>query len=827
MTGLREKLLAGIRSRGRGVTGPGEKRLAGDQVAGARVTAAPETAPLVIDVRLLVPAVTAWSAVAAALGQPEPMVALVALGLLASACGLVLAGRRKRLPGWTRLAALTGVATALALTCLAAQSTLRAVGPVRELAAHRATVTVEGTVGTEPKVVPRRAGSRGDTPLVVVRLDADVVTGRGVRSEIHTPVLVLGDASWVGLRWMERVRATGRLAPAEVGDDVVAVLTPGPAPASLAPPGNLGEAADHVRERFRGAASGLPADARGLLPGLVIGDTANTPPELTRAMLDTGMTHLSAVSGSNVAVILAAALGLCRLLGLRRRGRPLVALVILAAFVILVRPEPSVVRAAVMGAVGLLGMSTSRRRAGLPALATAILLLICWDPWLARSYGFALSALATLGLLLFANPWGAVIGRLLPARVRHWGPALAVPVAAQMMCAPVVVLLQGSVTVIGVLANLLAAPLVAPATIAGVATAMVSVVWAALAEPLAWVAAVPTLGIAWVARKFATVPMGTLPWPDGPPGAVLLAVLTLAGVLAGPWLLLHGRRRPLLIISFTVVSLAVAVPTRHLTWPPAHWQMVACDVGQGDALVLSTGPGRALLVDAGPDPAKVDACLSRLGVETLDAVVLTHFHADHTEGLPGVLHGRQVRQILATPVREPAVQWDEVRRWAAEADVPLAELYAGDDLRWGGTTAHVWWPERVVREGSVPNNASVVMSVAVSDLHLVLLGDVERESAHQVLSALRRDGRALGTAVDVVKVAHHGSANRDDELLASLPAPVAVISVGLGNDYGHPAPSTLEALQRQGFQVYRTDRDGDVAVSRDAGGPVLVAVRGP
>ncbi len=298
-------------------------------------------------------------------------------------------------------------------------------------------------------------------------------------------------------------------------------------------------------------------------------------------------------------------------------------------------------------------------------------------------------------------------------------------------------------------------------------------------------------------------------------------------MLAGPWLLLHGRRRPLLIISFTVVSLAVAVPTRHLTWPPAHWQMVACDVGQGDALVLSTGPGRALLVDAGPDPAKVDACLSRLGVETLDAVVLTHFHADHTEGLPGVLHGRQVRQILATPVREPAVQWDEVRRWAAEADVPLAELYAGDDLRWGGTTAHVWWPERVVREGSVPNNASVVMSVAVSDLHLVLLGDVERESAHQVLSALRRDGRALGTAVDVVKVAHHGSANRDDELLASLPAPVAVISVGLGNDYGHPAPSTLEALQRQGFQVYRTDRDGDVAVSRDAGGPVLVAVRGP
>ena len=776
------------------------------------------------DLRLLVPALVTWAVVAASLAlSAGAVLVLVGALVVGAATAGVLAWRGVRGCGPLRLLALTGVAAALTLTCLATHVAVREAGPVRELAAGRASVTVDAVVIGEPRLAPAAPGHPEAEPVVVLRLDADTVTGRGLRSAVHSPVLVLADRTWLGVRWHERIRVSGRLGPArDPGDDVVAVLTPGGPAESLEPPGPLERLAEVVRDRFRLATDGLSDDARGLLPGLVIGDTSATPTDLTAAMLATGMTHLSAVSGSNVAIILAAGLGLCRLLGLRRRWRPIAAVVLLGAFVVLVRPEPSVVRAAAMGAVGLLGMSTSRRRAGLPALGAAIIVLLCWDPWLARSFGFALSSLATLGLLLFAASWGEVIGRWLPGPTRRWGPALAIPAAAQLMCAPVVVLLQGSVTVVGVLANLLAAPFVAPATILGVATALVAVLWTAGAAMLAQVAALPTLAIAWVARTCSHVPMASMPWPEGAFGAVLLTVLSVLAVVTGPWLLHHGARRPLAVLGAAVLTVAGALPTRLVTWPDPCWRFVVCDVGQGDGLVLRSGPGTAVVVDVGPDPDAIDGCLSRLGVQVIAAVILTHFHADHVDGLPGVLRGRQVGQILTTPVEEPPFQAEEVHRWASAAAVPMSPVYAGDDLSWVGIHAHAWWPERVIREGSVPNNSSVVLTADVDGLRVVLLGDVEREAAHQVLLALRRDPAVLEAGVDVLKVAHHGSANRDDGLLEALHAPLAVISVGAGNDYGHPAPSTLQALQGDGFQVARTDLDGDLAVAK-VDGSVLVA----
>lgn len=800
-----------------------------------------------LDLRLLIPSLAAWCVAVTLLwsGARTVIVAGVAgVSLLSSAWFVARSRVRARSchRGHSRAVSmgLTTGAVALVTMCLSGHELIRAAGYLDELVDARATVTIVAFVESDPRRVSPRPGRRVEERLVTARLRVIEVMGRGMVSEVSAPLLVVGDDRWLAVAYGEQIRAVGRLVAAEAGDDVVAILQGAKAPEVMAEAPAVLRGAAYVRTRFREATALLPADPAGLVPALVIGDTSATPDDLTAAMKATGMSHLSAVSGSNVSLILAATLGLCRVVGIRRRWRPVLAVILLGGFVVLTRPEPSVVRAAVMGVVGLVGMTMNRQRMAVPALSTAIIALLCWDPWLARSYGFALSVLATLGLVLFASSWGEWIARRLPTWLAGMGPALAVPLAAQVMVAPVVVLLQESVQFVSLPANLLAGPLVGPATIGGVATALVSVVWMPAAQLAAWVPGVPAWGIAVVARVAASMPGGSAPWPGGPWGAAALGVVCVMGVAAGPWVGYQVRERPAAAVAAFGVLVAGLAPVSS-GWATGAWRFVACAVGQGDALVAASGPGRAVLIDVGPDPELVNECLDRLGIHTLDAIVLTHFHADHVAGLVGALRGRSVAEIITCPIRDPPYEVDTVFAAAARAGVPVSEAYAGDRYEWGLVQARVWWPARVIRDGSVPNNASVVMTMSVGgggsaanapeladvSVNVALLGDIEQPSARAILSAWRRDPAAGAWRVDVLKVAHHGSANRDDALLDAMPAPLAVICVGAGNDYGHPAQPTLAALVERGFRVMRTDRDGDIAISREAGGPLLVSARGP
>ncbi|MEU9864091.1 ComEC/Rec2 family competence protein [Streptomyces sp. NPDC047971] len=796
------------------------------------------------DLRLVPPALAAWGAAALAVGATGWWVVLGVLLCLAGAAMLpVLSPGR---PGGR----LRAAAVAAVLLCAAAggasgglhSADLRR-GPLPGLAGEYARVGAEVTVTSDPRLTrPRIRGDRTAPVSVVLSGEVNRVEAPGEAvHRVRTPILVIvpaGDAQreWLRLLPSTGLRLTGRLAPpARPGDRFAAVLRvdgAGP-PRITGAPSAAQRTAGKLRAGLRRATEDLEPDARALLPGLVVGDTSRIEPELSDAFEATDLTHLLAVSGSNLTVVLlllvgrpSAAMraergGLAPRLGIPLRSTALIGGGLTLAFVIVCRPDPSVLRAAACGLVALLAIGTGRRRSLIPALAAAVLLLVLYDPWLARSYGFLLSVLATGALLTIAPRWSEALRRRgVPDRLAE---ALAAALAAQAVCAPVVAVFAARVSLVAIPSNLLAEPAVAPATVLGFAALALAPVWPAAAEMVAGIAAWPAGWIAGVARTGAALPGAETDWPGGWWGGLMLAGL-FGVVVLGAARLPHRRR--LAVGLAAVLLLAVVRPpplTRVVTgWPPPGWVFAMCQVGQGDATVLAAGGDAAVVVDAGPDPALVDRCLHDLGVRRVPLVLLTHFHADHVAGLPGVLRGRSVGAIQTTGLEEPRGQAAFVRRTSEAAGVPMVRAGVGERRRLGSLEWQVLWPRGapglVAPETTGPNDASVTLLVRTAGgLSVLLLGDLEPPAQRGLLRAY--PGLS---PVDVLKVAHHGSAHQDPGLIRAVRPRLALVSTGSGNPYGHPSPRTVEALRDGGAEVLRTDRDGAIAVT--GSGRDLVAV---
>ncbi|WP_244333857.1 ComEC/Rec2 family competence protein [Streptomyces seoulensis] len=798
-----------------------------------------------VDLRLVGPALAAWATAALVLDVPPGWsLGIAGAGLVVGAALLRVRPGRYRVP------------VAAVLLCVAASAVSAGLhgadvrrGPVPEAARRFGTVAAEVELTGDPWLsVPRVRGDHAAPVGVLARGEVRWVgegAGGGEGARTRSPVLLVVDAdvpapgargdradarvAWLRLLPSTRLRVTGRLAPpTSAGDRTAAVLRvrSWPPPEVVAGPSAPQRLAGRLRAGLREATEELSPDARALLPGLVVGDTSRITPELDDAFKATDLAHTLAVSGSNLTILLALLIGppgmaglaerrgIAPFLGLSLRTTALLAGALTLAFVIVCRPDPSVLRAAACGSVALLALATGRRRSLVPALATAVLLLVLYDPWLSRSYGFVLSVLATGALLLLAPRWSeALLRRGVPARLAE---ALAAAAAAQAACAPVVAVLSARVSLVAVPCNLLVELAVAPATVLGFAALAAAPVSMPLAKVLAWCAGWPAGWIATVARTGAAQPGAGVDWPGSWPGALLLAAVTVILVLAGRRLLRHPWWCGALALLLLLAVVRPAPLTRAVTgWPPPDWRFAMCDVGQGDATVLSAGAGAGVVVDAGPDPAPVDRCLRELGITRIPLVVLTHFHADHVGGLSGVLRGRSVGAIETTGLAEPADQAESVRREAAARHIPLTTAAAGEARRAGPLAWQVLWPaaDHVTPDG--PNDASITLLVHTAGLRLLLLGDLEPPAQRELL----RTPQAADLAhVDVLKVAHHGSAYQDPDLIRLAAPRVALISCGTDNPYGHPAPSTLAALRSGGATVLRTDRDGALALT-GSGGP--------
>jgi len=772
------------------------------------------------DLRLVPAAAALWLGCLLGLlaGQTAWWVAVVALLAMVG----VATARISWWPGW--VVVLVALFAAIVITMLRAGQ--QANDPLLAAADRGSFAKTTATVSGFPQSVDfgftapdNGTDSRPAQDLTRWRVVAtvDEVQVAGLVWTSGTAVTIDGTGlAWSTLVPGERVELAGRLGRQTFGiSRRIVVHARDPPRVTVGAPW-WNRAAQSVRQSLRDNASRLSGDAAGLLPGLVVGDTGGISDRLDADAKTTGITHLLAVSGSHFAILCGLVVVVLRRVGPRcaAAGGSLT----LVGLVILVGPQPSVLRAALMGSIGMLALLSGRTRSCVPALATAVIILLLVDPDLAVSAGFALSVLATGGLILIAPAWSKALQRR--GVPRGWADVLSVPVAAQVVTMPVIVLLSGAVSVVGVLANLLVAPVVVPALVIGMCCALTGPWWSAAAIVTAHGTAPLLNWIGLVAHTLARWPNATLPWPATPVGAVALVAVTVLAVV-----LLRGRRFRLLLAAMCAGVALVAVPARVIApgWPAAGWLLTACEVGQGDAMVLSTGEvGTAVVVDTGPDPSLVDACLDRIGIGTIALLILTHLHADHVDGLTGALHGRSVGAIAVGPGREPASSWRDVQAAAADRGIDVVELIPGGQWTSGELSLTVLAPGKAFHgTDSDPNNDSLVVMAERAGERMLMTGDIEIEAQQ----ALLKTGADLDA--DVLKVPHHGSSKLLDSFVRAVSPRVAVIGVGAGNDYGHPSPRAIDLLTRDGVTaILRTDEQGDVAVGLDDG-VLTAATRGP
>jgi competence protein ComEC len=597
-----------------------------------------------LDLRLVVPAGCAW-ATAMVGDASRPVISVAVSGFLATLgvlCFFVL----RRPAAFVAAAAAWCAAGALLAAGWSSAAAVR--GPLPALAARHTAVTLELVVTGDPHQSAASVGSA--RPIEVMTARAVAVISAEAITRIRSPVVLLASGDlWAELQPSQRLRATGRLSAASGGEQVAAVFDARGDPSGLTEPSRVQRVAGRFRAGLRSAAGPLSAGPRGLLPGLVDGDTSQLQPALRTAFQTTGLTHIVAVSGANVAIVLGAVLLLARWVGLQHRAQAVAGILAIVGFVVVARPEASVLRAAAMGLIAVVALATGRRRRALPSLCAAVLLLVLTDPALATSAGFALSVLATGGLVVLAP--------VLRERLSRWWPrwlaeAVSVPAAATLVCAPIIVMISGQVSLSSVPANLLAEPAVAPATVLGVLAACTAPVALPVAQLFARLGGVPCSWLILIARTFARIPGSAVRWPSGVRGAVLL-VLVMAALFVGVLLWrarLGSAGRPFLagVLAVALVIGGDRWWQRYAShWPPHGWVVAACAVGKGLALAIRAGPDSALLVDAGPAGPLIDGCLQNLGVRQLPVVVLTDGTASDVDGLGGALAGRMVGRVEA------------------------------------------------------------------------------------------------------------------------------------------------------------------------------------
>jgi competence protein ComEC len=561
---------------------------------------------------------------------------------------------------------------------------------------------------------------------------------------------------------------------------------------------------EELRERCERC---LEPEAAGLIEGMVLGDYRRLKAQDLIDLRSSGLIHLCAASGLHLGILVVLILWLGKRLLLSRKVLLAIQAPLLMTYALAVGLTIPVQRATVVALVASAAYLAARDFDFTAALGVAVLYLVIRDPIVAMSTSFQLSFAAALGVALLHAALSRGIGPI-DSRMNH---LLAATLAAQLAVAPLLLYHFGEVSLLAVLGNLLVLPLIPLIMALSMLSTLLGLLHLPMADLPLRAAAPAASWVLAVARTLSAASWSLLFMAPFPAGwiAVYYPALAAACLGGGRW---RRLGRTVLVVLICMALLAGGTFPVISSRRGTGMRVTFIDVGQGDAVLVQAPSGAAVLVDGGEDERALAADLRSRGVRYLDVIVVSHPEEDHVGGLEGAMDVCGVG-MLVHPGTEGGEAAEELFVRAVEEGIAIETMRRGESLSLGELELQALAPLVDLPDDISANDGSLVMRVEGPGLSLLLTGDVE-EAGEEAL--LRYPEELHG---EILKVPHHGGFCEENEAFFRVIDPdVAVVCVGENNSYGHPSKSTVDALERVGCSVYRTDLCGDIVVHVVDGG---------